>query len=52
VADQVERVKVSPTETVDATNDTKKDGVKREISVEIPAAEVTREMEIIVQKYQ
>jgi len=39
---------VSPTETVDA----KKDGVKREISVEIPAEEVTREMEVIVQKYQ
>jgi len=39
---------VSPTETVDA----KKDGVKREISVEIPAAEVAREMEVIVQKYQ
>src|SRR6202035_1634703 len=47
-----ERVKVSPTETVDAANDAKKDGVKREISVEIPAAEVSREMEIIVQKYQ
>jgi trigger factor len=43
---------VSPTETVDTTNDTKKDGVKREISVEIPAEEVAREMEIIVQKYQ
>jgi trigger factor len=43
---------VSPTETVDATNDTKKDGVKREISVEIPADEVAREMEIIIQKYQ
>lgn len=39
---------VSPTETVDA----KKDGVKREISVEIPAQEVAREMEIIIQKYQ
>jgi trigger factor len=39
---------VSPTETVDA----KKDGVKREISVEIPAEEVAREMEVIVQKYQ
>jgi trigger factor len=44
---------VSPTETVGAKNDeAKKDGVKREISVEIPAAEVAREMEIIVQKYQ
>jgi trigger factor len=40
---------VSPTETVDAEN---KDGVKREISVEIPAEEVARETEVIVQKYQ
>jgi trigger factor len=40
---------VSPTETVDAK---KQDGVKREISVEIPAEEVTRETETIVQKYQ
>jgi len=39
---------VSPTETVDA----KQDGVKREISVEIPAEDVAREMEVIVQKYQ
>ena len=39
---------MSPTETAD----TKKDGVKREISVEIPAEEVTRETETIVQKYQ
>ncbi len=39
---------VSPTETVDA----KQDGVKREISVEIPAAEVARETEIIILKYQ
>jgi trigger factor len=44
---------VSPTETADAKNDaTNKDGVKREISVEIPAAEVARETETIVQKYQ
>jgi trigger factor len=44
---------VSPTETGVATKDaTKQDGVKREISVEIPAAEVTRETDIIVQKYQ
>jgi trigger factor len=43
---------VSPTETVDLKNDAKKDGVKREISVEIPAAEVARETETIVQKYQ
>ena len=40
---------MSSTETIDAT---KQDGVKREISVEIPAEEVTRETEIIVQKYQ
>ena len=46
------KVKVSPTETVGATNDAKKDGVKREISVEIPADEVARETETIVQKYQ
>jgi trigger factor len=52
VAGQAERVNVSPTETVDAANNEKKDGVKREISVEIPAAEVTREMDIIIQKYQ
>ncbi|MFL6442998.1 MAG: trigger factor [Candidatus Sulfotelmatobacter sp.] len=37
---------MSPTETI------QKDGVKREISVEIPAEEVTRETEAIVQKYQ
>ncbi len=47
---------MSPTETAgvknDATSDTKKEGVKREISVEIPAAEVAREMEVIIQKYQ
>jgi len=40
---------VSPTETIDAN---KKDGVRREISVEIPAEEVSRETETIVQKYQ
>jgi trigger factor len=39
---------VSPTEAID----TKQDGVKREISVEIPAEEVTRETEALVQKYQ
>jgi len=54
---------VSPTETAGATNsetksaetssaEMKKDGVKREISVEIPAAEVARETELIIQKYQ
>jgi trigger factor len=43
---------VSPTET-DVINETKKeDGVKREISVEIPAAEVARETETIILKYQ
>jgi trigger factor len=41
---------VSPTET--AETEVKKDGVKREISVEIPAAEVARETEAIVAKYQ
>ncbi len=40
---------MSPTETIDATN---KDGVKREISVEVPAEEVTRETEAIILKYQ
>jgi trigger factor len=40
---------VSPTETADAI---KNDGVKREISVEIPADAVTRETETIIQKYQ
>jgi trigger factor len=39
---------VSPAETVDA----RKDGVKREISVEVPAEEVTRETEALIQKYQ
>ena len=39
---------MSPTETVDA----KKDSVKREIAVEIPADEVTRETDALVQKYQ
>ncbi len=39
---------MSPTETADA----KQSGVKREISVEIPAEEVARETEVIIQKYQ
>ena len=39
---------MSPTETADV----QKDGVKREISVEVPADEVTRETEALVQKYQ
>jgi trigger factor len=40
---------VSPTETAETKN---KESVKREISVEIPAAEVARESEVIIQKYQ
>jgi trigger factor len=50
---------VSPTETTEVKNDAKnespskdKDGVKREISVEIPATEVTRETELQIQRYQ
>jgi len=39
---------VSPTETAD----TKQTGVKREISVEVPADAVARETETLVQKYQ
>jgi trigger factor len=39
---------VSPTEAADV----KKDGIKREISVEVPADEVTRETDVLVQKYQ
>src|SRR5215469_6502438 len=39
---------VSPTDTVDAKNS----GVKREISVEVPADEVTRETETLIAKYQ
>ena len=48
---------MSPTETTDAaktdtnTRDNKKD-IKREISVEIPAAEVARETESQIQRYQ
>ena len=40
---------MSPTETADAKA---KEGVKREISIEIPAPEVARETEVIIQKYQ
>jgi trigger factor len=49
---------VSPTETTDAakTDATKTEGsskdIKREISVEIPAAEVARETEVQIQRYQ
>ena len=39
---------MSPTETIDDKNS----GIKREISVEIPAEEVTRETETLVAKYQ
>ena len=39
---------MSPTEAIE----TNKDSVKREISVEIPAEEVTRETEALIQKYQ
>ena len=39
---------MSPTETTE----TKQDGVKREISVEVPAEEVTRETETLIAKYQ
>jgi len=40
---------VSPTETAETKN---KESVKREISVEVPADEVARETEVIIQKYQ
>ncbi len=51
-----ERRIVSPTETADTkkdANDSKsKDSTKREISVEIPAAEVARETEVQIARYQ
>ena len=51
--DRAEKEIVSPTETVDNQNsEVKKDGVKREISVEIPAEEVARETENLIKKYQ
>ncbi len=40
---------MSPSQTIDTKN---KDGVKREISIEIPANEVARETDVLVQKYQ
>jgi trigger factor len=44
---------VSPTETTDqAKAETNKKDIKREISVEVPAAEVTRETELQIQRYQ
>lgn len=49
----VERRNVSPTETTEAAKtDTNKKDIKREISVEIPAAEVARETELQIQRYQ
>jgi len=45
---RAEKEIVSPTETTE----TKQDGVKREISVEIPAEDVTRETETLIAKYQ
>ena len=48
-----ERRNVSPTEITDpAKTETSKKDIKREISVEIPAAEVTRETELQIQRYQ
>ncbi|HTS38824.1 MAG TPA: trigger factor [Candidatus Solibacter sp.] len=54
---------MSATETVDTKNsdamssevkngDARQDGLRREVSIEVPAAEVAREMEAIVAKYQ
>jgi trigger factor len=44
---------VSPTETSDAAKtETSQKDIKREISVEIPAAEVARETELQIQRYQ
>jgi trigger factor len=50
-----ERETVSPVEAASEAKSTdakSQDGIKREISVEIPAAEVARETEAIIQKYQ
>src|SRR5579863_1564165 len=48
-----ERRNVSPTETTDAVKpDTNKKDTKREISVEIPAADVARETDLQIQRYQ
>ena len=44
---------MSPTETTDAAKtETSNKEIKREISVEIPAAEVTRETDLQIQRYQ
>jgi trigger factor len=51
----IERDNVSPTEAATEAKNTEvknEDSVKREISVEIPAADVARETEAIIQKYQ
>jgi len=42
----------TPTESKGAKSDATQSGVKREISVEIPAEEVTRETEALIAKYQ
>jgi len=50
-----ERDNVSPTEAATESKNSEpksQDGTKREISVEIPAADVARETEAIIQKYQ
>src|ERR1700685_4422688 len=55
VGQVIERDNVSPTEAAAEMKNTevkKEDGVRREISVEIPAADVARETEAIIQKYQ
>jgi trigger factor len=46
---KIDPKKIDP-KTTDSKNN--KDGVKREISVEVPAGEVTRETEAIIVKYQ
>jgi len=46
------KAKAEETSTETLTTDTKKDSIKREISVEIPAAEVARETELQIQRYQ
>ncbi|MGB9362473.1 MAG: trigger factor [Candidatus Sulfotelmatobacter sp.] len=44
---------MSPTETTDAAKpETKNKDIKREISVEVPVAEVARETELQIQRYQ
>ncbi|MGH9494752.1 MAG: trigger factor [Candidatus Sulfotelmatobacter sp.] len=43
---------MSPTQTSEDKKDEKKDGVKREISVEIPADVVARETDTLIAKYQ